>query len=678
MKRIAVILCTLWIGIQLQAQQMERINPLIDDALIEQLIIDISANSDSTQHKRIDDGVRQAAAFWQTTDGSAQDFAELCRTYSTKTSDERKALFDRLQDNFELLWGNFHKMDVGLKLPLHVDEGEILPIDHIFGGYSPRAHLSDDLFANKLAFITILNFPFYSLQEKTEAGADWTRLEWAYARMGDVFKTRTPAHLLQNYSQIVTQADNYISQYNIHMDKLTDKKGKQLFKNDLKLISHWGLRDEIKASYADKQGFSKQAIIYEVMLRIIRQQIPKQVINNPEVKWNPYTNTVFQNGQALKVDAEPDTRYNHLLKLFHATQAIDTYSPHFPNYIQRKFESEMEIPVTDIEDIFIELISHPVLNDVAAIIEKRLGRKLQPWDIWYDGFKTRSSLDLDKLDKLLQEKYPNKDAFEKDLPNILIKLGFPVDSAHHIASKIIVDPSRGAGHAWGAVMKSDKARLRTRIGRDGMDYKGYNIAIHEFGHNVEQTISLHHVDYYMLNGVPNTSFTEALAFVFQARDLKLLDMEQDDTISHHLTALDNIWSNFEIMGVSLVDINVWRWMYENPNASPAELNKAVNNIAINIWNSYFSPVFGSKDSPILAIYSHMIDYPLYLSAYPIGQLIEFQFGKHIEDKNFADEVYSAFSQGSIIPQLWMKGAVGSEISPQPAIQAAQQAVKAIQ
>ena len=68
-------------------------------------------------------------------------------------------------------------------------------------------------------------------------------------------------------------------------------------------------------------------------------------------------------------------------------------------------------------------------------------------------------------------------------------------------------------------MKGQRSRLRTRIPSQGMDYKGYNIAIHEFGHNVEQTISLYDVDYYMLNGVPNTAFTEALAFVFQKETL---------------------------------------------------------------------------------------------------------------------------------------------------------------
>ena len=139
-----------------------------------------------------------------------------------------------------------------------------------------------------------------------------------------------------------------------------------------------------------------------------------------------------------------------------------------------------------------------------------------------------------------------------------------------------------------------------------MDYKGYNIAIHEFGHNVEQTISLHDVDYYLLNGVPNTGFTEALAFVFQKQDLALLGLSQADPLHEHMLALDDLWGAYEIMGVSLVDMNVWKWMYEHPDASADELKQAVKEIAIDVWNQYFAEVFGIKDQTILAIYSHMI------------------------------------------------------------------------
>ncbi|MDO8897236.1 MAG: hypothetical protein Q7V19_06265, partial [Bacteroidales bacterium] len=309
MKKSAIltILIVIFVVIKTNSQQMERLKPVISETTISQVIDDSKKSADSDQHDRIEKGVRQVASFWQVVDGDEQVFSELCRQYSVKNAVEKKAVFDRLENNLELLLGSFNKMNVGLKIPLHVDEGEILAIDRIFGGYSPGAHISDDFFANKLAFITILNFPFYSLNEKTAMGEDWTRLEWAYARMGDVFKSRVPANLLQNYSQIVTDADGYISDYNIYMGKLIDKKGKSIFPADMKLISHWGLRDEIKANYASKTGFAKQAIIYEVMQHIVRQDIPKNVINNPNLEWNPFTNMVYDAGKPIESEKEPNT-----------------------------------------------------------------------------------------------------------------------------------------------------------------------------------------------------------------------------------------------------------------------------------------------------------------------------------------------------------------------------------
>ena len=37
--------------------------------------------------------------------------------------------------------------------------------------------------------------------------------------------------------------------------------------------------------------------------------------------------------------------------------------------------------------------------------------------------------------------------------------------------------------ALGSGRRGDSPHLRTRVGADGMDYKGYNIAVHELGHN---------------------------------------------------------------------------------------------------------------------------------------------------------------------------------------------------
>ena len=118
-------------------------------------------------------------------------------------------------------------------------------------------------------------------------------------------------------------------------------------------------------------------------------------------------------------------------------------------------------------------------------------------------------------------------------------------------------------------------------------------------------------------------------------------------------------------------------MYENPNATAVQLNYQVNKIAIEVWNEYFAPIFGVKNEPILAVYSHMIIDPLYLSAYPIGHLIEFQLEKYLQNKIIGDEVLRIFALGRKHPQLWMQQAVGEDLSVKPILNSVDEALKYI-
>ena len=124
--------------------------------------------------------------------------------------------------------------------------------------------------------------------------------------------------------------------------------------------------------------------------------------------------------------------------------------------------------------------------------------------------------------------------------------------------------------------------------------------------------------------MPFTAFTDGFAFSFQARDLQLLGLKKEDPLTEHLKALDTFWSTFEIAGVGLVDMKIWRWMYDHPKASPEQLNKAVLSIAKQVWNKYFAPVLGMEDQILLAVYSHIIDAGMYTPDYPLGYIIQFQ------------------------------------------------------
>jgi len=646
----------------------------IGEKAISQAIDSLSAVYGESQKQRFDKGVRQVAALWNKNDGTEAEFVEFCKNSFINDEAKLDIYFQKLSVYFENIWGLYNKMSQELRMNVDVDKGETDPIDEMFGAYNPSSHLTEDLFANKIAFQVIINFPFYSLKEKEESGKSWTRKQWAYARMGDLFTSRVPAELIMKASEVQANADLYISSYNIFMGKLVSDKGANYFPADMSLITHWGLRDEIKSNYSNKDGLEKQKMIYEVMKRIIDQSIPVEVINSDKFLWNPFTNKLTQDNKPIEGKAENNVRYQHLLNNFLAIKAMDAYNPNYPTYILRSFDAGMELSIEQVENMFVEMCSSEEYKKVAQLISKRLGRPLEPFDIWYDGFKARSSVSADELDMAVKKKYPDKAAFEADLPVTLTKLDFSPDMAKFIASKIAVDASRGAGHAWGAETKNENARLRTRIGIDGMNYKGYNIAVHEFGHNVEQTISLHNVDYYMLHGVPSTAFTEALAFVFQKRDLELLGIKDNNPDKEMLAVLDAFWATAEIMGVSLVDMKVWKWLYENPDANATQLKDAVIRISKEVWNKYFADAFGIKDQTILAVYSHMIDYPLYLSAYPMGHLIEFQLEKQIKNKVFADEILRIYAQGRLIPQLWMMQAVGMEVSAKPMIEAAKQAL----
>jgi len=647
----------------------------IPETTINQVIDSLKPKVDAPNLARLEKGVKHAASLWRAEDGTPCDFAAFCKLNYIVNPAERELLFDKVSKNFESIFGHFNKISLDLRENVDLKNGPMLEIDKEFSGYSIGSHFISDLFANKIAFTIALNFPYYTLEEKEKFDQTTTRKEWAMVRLGDTFVSRVPAELQQAASKANADADIYISEYNIEMGKLRTDSGKQLFPDKMVLLSHWNLRDEIKANYGNKDnGPEKQEMIYKVMNRIINQDIPEKVINNPNLEWAPFSNKVFENGKEIVCAAEPDKRYQQIINNFKAEKAIDSYSPEMNTFILRKFSGEMEIPQEEVEILFDEYLRSPQLAKVGAIIEKRLGRSLRPYDIWYDGFKARSIIPQDELNSKTTSRYPNPKAFEADMPNMLVKLGWTKERAAYLSAKIAVDPARGSGHAWGAQMKGEKAHLRTRIPETGMDYKGYNIAVHEFGHNVEQTISLYDIDHYLLNGVPNTAFTEALAFIFQSRDLKLLGYNNTNPDQEKLDNLDTAWSLMEIMGVGLVDMKIWKWLYAHPEATAGELKGAVQTITKEVWNIYFSPVFGIKDEPILGIYSHMISNPLYLAAYSYGQIIEFQLEEHLSGKSFPNEIDRIYMQGRIIPQRWMEGAVGSKISVKPILNKLEKAI----
>ena len=255
--------------------------------------------------------------------------------------------------------------------------------------------------------------------------------------------------------------------------------------NALLSETRFRVRDEIKADYSDaKDGLAKQRMIQQVMDRIVTQTIPAVVVNNPNYDWNPYTNevkptTVKDFDEAAEPAAttasntpEPNTRYAKLLAAYRAVRKVDPYSPTAPTHIDRSFNEGREIPEARIKAVLEQVLASPLVPQVAKLIEARLGRRLEPFDIWYNGFRPRGAYTEAQLDEIVAKKYPTAEAYKKDMPNLLVKLGFSKERAEYLANNIVVDPARGSGHALGASMRSAKTHLRTRVEKKRHELQG--------------------------------------------------------------------------------------------------------------------------------------------------------------------------------------------------------------
>nr|HQU73448.1 hypothetical protein [Calditrichia bacterium] len=308
---------------------------------------------------RIETGVSQVLERWRREDGSSPVLREFCLTHFVCEPPQLQNLLERFEKNLSVVMGNYHRIYRTLNWPLHVDAGPMSPVDHLFANFDVYAHLEDDLYQTRLAFVLLLNFPLAELEEKEGAGATWERLKWAQTRLVERIADRVPAAVKQQRTAAYTAVEDYIYHYNIHMDALRDSQGNSCFPEGKVLISHWGLRDEIKAAYVEDGGLGRQEMIYKIMERIISQEIPGDVIGNGHLHWYPESNRVVdpRNGEEIVVGAGRNRRYEALRSVFLAEKKLDDYMPALPTLIDRRFRQDREILENDVEELLKTVLS---------------------------------------------------------------------------------------------------------------------------------------------------------------------------------------------------------------------------------------------------------------------------------------------------------------------------------
>jgi hypothetical protein len=656
--------------------------PYLQAGAVQEVAASLTRRHGAAHGDAIARGARQVAERWWEEDGDAAAFASFCEGHYLADAAAREAAFARLESALEQVDGHLHEIARELRRPLDTDTGPLGPLDLLVGDMDLSANVEPDLYRTKVAFLALLNFPVHGLEERYRRGRGWSRAEWARSCLMDRFALRVPADVVKGMTRALNAADVYISAYDIPMERVITTDGRRPFPPGQRLLAHWGLRDALRGHYAGgAEGLEKQRIIQRIMERIVRQEIPRAALSDPGLLWCPETNEVrATDGSAVPADRtarEPDTRYAHLLGVFRAVRAVDPFAPSAPTFIRRRFELGRQMQEKEVEALLVSFLEAPELDRLAARIGERLNRPLEPFDVWYTGYQPRAGLDEASLDRAASERFPSARAFEEKLPEVLERLGFTPDRSRWLAGRIAVDPARGSGHASGAQRRGDRSHLRTRVPAGGMNFQGFNVAMHELGHNVEQVFSLEGIDHWALNGVPNTAFTEAFAFTFQERDLDVLGLAgRDAETAHRHAALHALWKTAEIAGVSLLDMKIWNWLYAHPDATPAATRVATLAAAREVWNRYFAPRFGVEDSDLLAVYSHIVHSALYLPDYAIGEIVAFQVASRLKGGSFGSEVERMTRLGRITPDAWMHAAVGGPISAQPLLAAAREALEA--
>jgi hypothetical protein len=624
---------------------------------------------------RIEKGVSQLAQIWDFSDGNAGRFREFCLGNFLSDA-ELKENLPRIAENLILTGGSLSVIRAKMNEPFAFTDVKELHADRFFRKAVP----SYNPYTSELAYFLKLNFPVWSLDEKRQMSAGWDRNQWIMNAIGSYYPGR---EVVRNATLTSKQSEfrRYIDNYFFDMHRIMDAKGNYPFNEVTSLHCHRGLRDNIKEEYTKKGGFERQKLTDEVLEKVFTGEVPVAFLTDTNTRWNPSENELYTiDGKKLKkisgYTCEENRRYEGLKNLFLIEQAVDSAFGNGSTYITRTFE-RANLTVDETEKIIVDFLESPLSKEVGNLVEKRLKRKLHPFDIWYSGFQEQSYYPAVFLDSLTRARYPDPGSLENNVRDILMKMGFPEEEAIIIGSGVDVHSVVSGGYSDQPPGQGGKALLTTMFGEGGLDYKGYRVAMHELGHVVCGVYSTLDADNFLLAGVPTGGITEGFAEVLAYRNIEGLGLfPYSEQEKKHLLALATYWYLYEMGGNALTEIRTWEWMYNNPDATVNELKNAILGISAGIWNSYFSENFGgTRDCSILSVYNHFISGDLYLFNYFIGGIVSYQLADAFERDELAPGLKESCLEGVTLPELWMQKAVGSGFSLTPLFNGVSSAVE---
>ena len=634
-------------------------------------LLELHGNSMSDQIHR---GTAMVASLWRESDGSEQDYIDFCIAHFM-TAAERENNLDLVMENLKVLQGYTSVIRSRFTEYSSFTDRDELPPDPFFRNAIPAS----DPWRSKLAFFLQLNYPNVSHKEVMEDGALWDRRSWAKVRTGDWYASRRPDDFQVPYREEAARFSRHIGSYFIRMDQLLPEGNPSPFPRNFRLNCHHGLRDNIKEDYTRDGGYERQWLSGLVIERILNGEIPAEFLEDEDAYWDPVNQKLYRmaNGSLHETAFTPEglKRYEGFAWSVRNRQAEDDLFDDRSTALERTFRRS-QISMEKVEDMLRTMLGSPEFRQAGELVSRQLGRPLQPFDIWYSGFQAQSAYPANKLDSIVRSRYPKPADLQSDLPVIFRRLGFSPAEADWLGNNIQVRPVVTGGYSSRPPLNGYPALFTTAFPDEGLDYKGFRIAMHELGHVTEMLYTMREVDYPALEGVPTGGITEGVAEYFAYRNITALGLDEGSPEEvKHLQALASFWYNVDMGGQALAEIEIWKWMTENPDAGPQEVRDAVLGISRSVWNEYFAPVFGIRDQHILSVYNHMITGSLYLFNYFVGNVVMFQLFEGFQHEPVEVGLSRACAEGNTLPDLWMNRAVGRDISVQPMLDATGKAVR---
>lgn len=638
-------------------------NRVVDEQAIAAVCDGARQELSPTDHTRWEQGVRRVAALWSEADGDTAALHAFCQKHFVPNDDSLDRLRSRLESAIENIGGHLYEMRRTLRRWSDLRGDEMDGIDDILATFDPAPDLQDQLFAQKLAFLAVLNFPRPTLSQMLSDGGSWSTEDWVEARIAQSFGPRIPKSLSDRARHISHRCNQFVNQFHVPVEALL-ADGTRWLPAGRRLIAHWLVREEVKAQYGEPPvvGLPRQRALMRVMGRHVDGTIPRAVMQGQSTgDWDAEQNTLA-GARVEPAECFGLERYECWLEQFHLAREFDPYYPDQPTLIARKFELAREIPEPEVESLLVSLLDHPARIALAEFLRHRLGRPLESFDVYFEDFaESRPAAEMNGAVSAL---FADEKALEHQLPQVLKGLGWSDADAEFLGSRVRVEICKGAGHAMRPAMPEFGAWLRTSRLPDCLGWDGFDTAMHELGHNLEQLCSCYYAPSPALRGVPNTACTEAFAFLYQSLGRRVLGLAQDgdEARDFDTESIASLQATAQIAGPGLLELHVWRWLYANPSATAAALRDEVLRQAEALWQRHYQRDFGSDPYHLLAAYQHMIAHPLYLPDYALGHIISHQIRSHMRGKDLATETKRITSQGRLTPDLWMRRAVGGPLS----------------